>query len=178
MLKQRAQRRDQRALQKRRKRGVGELSGPGKQQYQQFPCGASAWPGSALGWGPGRRAASQREGWDSAPLVLKVPRHRDHWPFLAWAPRASGNSSRTIILGGMCYSSILPESQAVSQKIKNAPLWPPQLQGMSRYSGDHRSLQSQKGQGARSGVGRLQALSPGRGRGGSVLRSRALRAPS
>lgn len=104
------------------------------------PLWGLAWPGSALGWGPGRRAGSQREGWASVAFVLKVSRHRDHWPFLAWALRASGNSSRTIILGGMCYSSIFPESQAASQKIKNVPLQPPQLQGISKYSGGHRGL--------------------------------------
>lgn len=64
------------------------------------------------GQGPGRWEGSQGEGWTSLPFVLKVPRHRDHRPFLAWSLRASGNSFRTIISGGMCYSSILPESRA------------------------------------------------------------------
>lgn len=119
---------------------TGGLSEPGK-WCQLFLCGASARPGSALGWGLGLCAI----------FVLTVPRHRDHWPFLAWALRASGNSSRTIISGGMCSSSILPESQAVSLKMRNVPLWPLQLQGISRTSGGHRGLRRQKGLGALSG---------------------------
>lgn len=96
-------------------------------------------PGPDLLWAGGR-AGSQWESWASVAFVLKVSRHRDHWPFLAWALGASGNSSRTIILGRTCYSSIFPESQAASQKIKNVPLRPPQLQGISKYSGGHRGL--------------------------------------
>lgn len=136
---------------RRRKRGVGKLSGPEK-QWQPFPCGASARPASVLGRGPGRQAGGQQEGWTSTPFVLKVPRRRDHWPFLAWALRASGNSSRTIISGGMCYSSIFPESQAVSHKIRNVSLRPPQLQGILRSSGGHRGLPSQESLGGQNGV--------------------------
>lgn len=142
------------------------LRGPGK-QCQQFPCGASARPGSALGGGPGRRAGGQQEGWVSLLFVLKVPRRRDHWPFLAWALRASGNSSRTIISGGMCCSSISSESQAVSHHMRNVPLRPPHLQGISRPSAGHRCLPNQKGWEPRVGPRRLKA--PFSAGGGVVL---------
>lgn len=121
----------------RRKRSLGELSGPGK-WCQQFLRGASAKPGSDLGWGLGKRP---ERGLDVSAVVLKVPRHPDHWPFLALALRAFGNSSRTIISGGMFYSSILPESQAVSHEIGRGSLRPPQLLGISRISGGHKGLQ-------------------------------------
>lgn len=88
--------------------------------------------------GPGQ-AARERAG--RLCVVLKVPRHPDHWPFLALALRDFGNSSRTIISGGMCYSSILPESQAVSHEIGRGPLRLPQLLGISRISGGHKGLQ-------------------------------------
>lgn len=89
-------------------------------------------------WGLGKQPERGR---DVSAVVLKVPRHPDHWPFLALALRDFGNSSRTIISGGMCYSSILPESQSVSHEIGGGPLRPPQLLGISRISGGHKGLQ-------------------------------------
>lgn len=69
---------------------------------------------SCPGLGAGQVGRWPARGLGLCVFVLKVPRRRDHWPFLAWARRASGNSSRTIISGGMCYSPIFSESQTGS----------------------------------------------------------------
>ena len=158
---------------RRRKRGVGKLNGPEK-QWQPLPVGPQ--PDLVLS----RAGAGQAGRWPAGGLGLrafvpKVPRRRDHWPFLAWALRASGNSSRTIISGGMCY----PPS---SQKARLGPIRSamsvsglPELQGILGSPGGHSGLQSWGGWEARMGSNR-QKSPPRAGRGGSVLRSWALRA--
>lgn len=112
----------------------------GTPQKEEEGCRETQWAREAMAtiplWGlsqiwscpgPGAGQAGRRpvSGLGLCVFVLKVPRRRDHWPFLAWALRASGNSSRTIISGGMCYSSIFSESQAGSHKIRIVCLWPP-----------------------------------------------------
>lgn len=122
--------------------------------------GASARPGPALGQGLGRQAGGQQKGWASVLFVLKVPRHRHHWPFLAWALGASGNDSRTIISGGMCYFPTFPESQAVSCEIGNVPFQISQFQAISKPSGGHSSCQNWKNWELGVGSKRLKAPFP------------------
>ena len=142
---------------RRRKRGVGKLNGP--EQWQPLPVGPQ--PDLVLS----RAGAGQEGRWPAGGLGLhtfvpKVPRRRDHWPFLAWALRASGNSSRTIISGGMCYSPS-------SQKARLGPIRSamsvsglPELQGILGSPGGHSGLQSWGGWEARMGSSRRKAPSP------------------
>lgn len=160
---------------RRRKRGVGKLNGPEK-QWQPLPVGPQ--PDLVLS----RAGAGQAGRWPAGGLGLrafvpKVPRRRDHWPFLAWALRATGNSSRTIISGGMCY----PPS---SQKARLGPIRSDQ-QCPSLASQNFRgswgplgaTVVFRAGEAGRPGWGQTDEKSPPRaGRGGSVLRSWALRA--
>lgn len=128
--------------------------------------------------GPGAGQAGRRpvSGLGLCVFVLKVPRRRDHWPFLAWALRASGNSSRTIISGGMCYSAIFSESQAGSRKIRIVCLWPPRTPGDPEVPWGPQWSSELRRLGGQDGVEQTKSVLPHEGRGGSVLRSWALRA--
>lgn len=131
---------------------------------------------SCPGLGAGQAGRWPARGLGLCVFVLKVPRRRDHWPFLAWALRASGNSSRTIISGGMCYSPIFSESQTGSHKIRNVRLWPlgtpgdPGVPWGPQWSSELGRL------GGQDGVKQMKSPPPRAGRGGSVLRSWALKA--